>query len=80
MRYAKLINNSPVYAPNPILINGYYIGNPKAELLISLGYKLMVFTDPPDPISETGWWMATWTEDEEQITQGWVWYEPDEGE
>lgn len=28
MRYAKLINNSSVYAPNPILHNGLWYGNP----------------------------------------------------
>lgn len=80
MRYAKLINNSPVYAPNPIKHNGYWIGNPKPEMLLSLGYKPVVFTEPPDPISETGWWVDTWTEDEEKITQGWTWYEPNEDE
>jgi len=80
MKYAKLINNSPQYAPNPIKYNGYWIGNPKAELLLSLGYKPVVFTQPPDPVSDAGWWMETWNEDENQITQGWTWYEPKEGE
>lgn len=78
--FAKLINGIIYWAPNPIIYNGYRIGNPKPELLISLGYKPVVFTEPPDPVSETGWWMNTWTEDEEKIAQGWIWYEPEEDE
>lgn len=80
MRYAKLINCQPSFASNPIKYNGCWIGNPKQDLLLSLGYKPVVFTDPPTPISETVWWMVTWAEDDSQITQGWTWYEPDEGE
>jgi hypothetical protein len=80
MKYAKLINGFPVYAPNPVLHNGYYIGNPPDSVYEAEGYKPVVFTEPPDPISETGWWMDTWSEDDEKITQGWTWYEPDEGE
>lgn len=80
MKYAKLINGRPSFAPNPIKHNGYWIGNPQPELLLSLGYKPVVFTKPPDPISEAGWWVDTWSEDEEKITQGWTWYEPEETE
>lgn len=78
--FAKLINNALHPAPNPIKYNGYRIGNPKPELLLSLGYKPVIFTDPPDPITETGWWAETWTETEENITQGWTWCEPEEDE
>lgn len=76
--YGKIIDGQLYQAPNPVKFNGYWIGNPKLELLLSLGYKPVVFTDPPDPISETGWWTDTWTEDEEKITQGWTWCEPEE--
>ena len=39
MKYAKLINNSPVYAPNPILHNGLWYGNPPGEIYEADGYK-----------------------------------------
>ena len=32
MKYAKLIDGYPVYAPNPILHNGVWIGNPPGEI------------------------------------------------
>ena len=80
MEYAKLINGLLKYSQNPIKNNGYWIGNPKPELLLSLGYKPVIYTEPSDPISETGWWDETWAEDEEKITQGWTWHEPEEVE
>lgn len=71
MRYAKLINNYPVYAPNPITINGSRIGNPPPEVYEAEGYKPVVYTNHGE--APSGYeWRETWTEEEGNIQQGWV--------
>lgn len=73
MRYAKLIDGEPVYAPNPVLVGDNYVGNPPAELLRELGYKPVTFTDYPSQEPDEGYyWAETWTETCEAIVQGWV--------
>lgn len=72
MKYAKLINNSPVYAPNPILIDGAYIGNPPGEVYEAEGYKPVVFTDPPSETPAGYQWIETWSEEDGNIQQGWI--------
>ena len=72
MRYAKLINNRPVYAPNPILHNGLWYGNPPAEVYLAEGYKPVRYTDPPTEPGEGYQWSETWSETETEIVQGWV--------
>jgi len=70
MKYAKLINNYPIYAPNPILHNGSYIGNPPGEIYEAEGYKPVRYTDAP----ETGIGYEAvegWTETETEIIQTW---------
>lgn len=74
MIYAKLINNYPQYAPNPILHNGLWYGNPPGEIYEAEGYKPVVYSDPPEPLG-VGWWVETWTETEDAIVQGWTWHE-----
>lgn len=76
MKYAKLINQYPMFAPNPILHAGLWYGNPPGEIYEAEGYKPVRFTPYPEPLSDTGWWVSTWTEDEQQITQAWTWCEP----
>jgi hypothetical protein len=71
MNYAKLINNRPSYAPNPILIDDVYIGNPPGEVYEAEGYKPVVYTDHGE--APSGYeWRETWTEEEGNIQQGWV--------
>lgn len=71
MKYAKLINNSPVYAPNPILIDSTYIGNPPGSVYEAEGYKPVVYTDHGE--APSGYeWREMWTEDDGNIQQGWV--------
>lgn len=72
MRYAKLINNSPVYAPNPILVDGVYIGNPPGEVYEAEGYKPVVYSDPPSDPPAGYQWTETWSEEQGNIQQGWV--------
>lgn len=72
MKYAKLINNFPSYAPNPILIDGSYIGNPPDSVYEAEGYKPVRYTDQPEPLGD-GYYMEKWTETETEIVQGWEW-------
>lgn len=78
MKYAKLINNYPSFAPNPILHAGLWHGNPLAEVLEEEGYKPVRYTDTPEP--EPGYIAVPgWVETEEEIVQTWaVEPEPDE--
>lgn len=70
MKYAKLINNFPVYAPNPILHNGSYIGNPPGSVYEANGYKPVHFTDAPE--TDIGYEAVEgWTETETEIVQTW---------
>lgn len=74
MRYAKLINAYPTYAPNPILHAGLWYGNPPSSVYEAEGYKPVSLTDQPEPPG-VGWWVETWTETEDAIVQGWTWHE-----
>lgn len=74
MEYAKLINASLVYAPNPILHNGLWYGNPPASIYGAEGYKPVVYTDQPEP-QGVGWWNEVWAETDEAVVQGWEWHE-----
>lgn len=74
MRYARLINNYPSYAPNPITVSGTRYGNPPASLLLEQGYKPVSLTDHPEPPG-VGRWVEAWSETDDAIVQGWVWHE-----
>lgn len=74
MRYAKLINGSIAYAPNPILHNGLWYGNPPGSVYEAEGYKPVTYTEQPEPLG-VGRWIETWKETDEAIVQGWVWHE-----
>lgn len=71
MRYGKLINNEIRWAKNPIVYNGFRIANPPAEIYLALGYKPVLFTDPPEV--EPGWIaVPSWREDHDEIVQIWI--------
>lgn len=72
MRYAKLINNSPSFAPNPILHAGLWHGNPPGSVYEAEGYKPVRFTEPPTEPGEGYQWSETWSETDTEIVQGWV--------
>ena len=72
MRYAKLINNFPSYAPNPILVDGAYIGNPPGSVYEEQGYKPVVYSDKPADPPMGYYWAERWTEDGANIVQTWV--------
>lgn len=71
MTYAKLINNYPHYAPNPILHDGNYIGNPPGSVYEAEGYKPVQYTDPPGEPDAGYQWSETWSETADEIVQGW---------
>jgi len=70
MRYAKLINSQPVYAPNPILVDGSYIGNPPDSVYEEEGYKPVRTTEPGEA-PEGFAWVPHWEEQAEEIVQVW---------
>lgn len=74
MKYAKLINDYPSYAPNPILHDGLWYGNPPGSVYEAEGYKPVTYTDQPEPLG-VGRWIETWSETDEAIVQGWLWHE-----
>lgn len=70
MRYAKLINDYPTFAPNPILVGGNWIGNPPGEVYEAEGYKPVRYTDPGEA-PDGCYWVETWAETETEIVQQW---------
>lgn len=70
MKYAKLINDYPSYAPNPILHDGLWYGNPPGSVYEVEGYKPVTFTEPPETdIGYTA--IEGWSETETEIIQTW---------
>ena len=50
MTYAKLSDGRLEWAPNPVKIDGYTVSNPGPDILVSLGYKEVIYPEPPsDP-------------------------------
>ena len=72
MKYAKLINQYPQFAPNPILHAGLWYGNPPGEVYTAEGYKPVVYSDPPGNAPDGYQWSEIWSEDDGNIQQGWV--------
>lgn len=72
MKYAKLINESISYAPNPILHNGMIRYNPPGSVYEAEGYKPVVYSDPPGDAPDGYQWSEIWSEDDGNIQQGWV--------
>lgn len=79
MRYAKLKNGYPVFAPNPILVYDLWYGNPPGEVYLAEGYLPVIYTDPPETepgyIAVSGWYdegdaiRQVWTIIQEPITE-----------
>lgn len=69
--YAKLIEGELQYAPKHITIGTNNIWNASAELMLTQGWKLVVFTEPPE--APTGYYYeSAWEEDEAEIVQTWT--------
>lgn len=74
MRYAILKDNYPIYAPNPILVDGRMLGNPADSVYVSLGYQPLRLTEQPEP-QGNGYYTETWDDSTGEIVQGWCWVE-----
>ena len=72
MTYAKLIDGKLIPAPNPILIDGRYIGNPPGTVYESEGFKVVVYADNPGEAPEGFKWSERWTEEDYNIQQYFV--------
>lgn len=70
--YGKLSDWRISYAPNPILHNGLWYGNPPGSVYEAEGYKPVSLTDQPTEPAEGYHWAETWRETESEIVQGWV--------
>lgn len=71
MRYAKLINNYPSYAPRRMKIGSAWVYNPTDAQLLAEGYLPVVETDPPE--APDGYYYSLgWEEQDGQIVRVWV--------
>lgn len=71
MQHGKLIDGTISYAPNPILHNGFWYGNPPGEIYAAEGYKPVHYTTPPGEPADGCQWRESWSETEKEIVQGW---------
>ena len=71
MRYAKLINNYPSYAPRRLRIGSAWVYNPTDAQLLSEGYLPVVETDAPET-DERHYAEPHWSIKNNQIVQSWT--------
>lgn len=78
MEFAKLQNDVPVFAGNPLMVAGNWCGNLPEEPLRQMGYKPVRRTESGE--APAGWcYREVWTETEEEILQSWELCELPEG-
>ena len=72
MRYAKLIDGYPQYAPNPIHYDRIWRCNPPDSVYLEQGYKPVTESPFPDTDAQPGFrWQMRWEETDEAIIQTW---------
>jgi len=71
MRYAKLINDYPSYAPRRMRIGSAWVYNPTDAQLLSEGYLPVIETDAPET-DERHFATPHWTIVNNQIAQSWT--------
>ena len=71
MRYAKLINNYPSYAPRRLRIGSVIVYNPTDAQLLSEGYLPVVETPMPE-VDERHFATPHWAIQNNQIVQSWT--------
>lgn len=71
MRYAKLVNNYPSYAPRRMRIDSSIVYNPTDAQLLAEGYLPVVETDAPE-VDERREATPHWTIQNHQIVQSWT--------
>ena len=71
MKYAKLVNGEPAFAPRKLCSGNNFVYNPTDEMLIAQGYKPVVFTEPPQ--TDPGYTAVPgWAETAEEIVRTWT--------
>jgi hypothetical protein len=70
LRYAKLINNYPSYAPRRIRIGSVIVYNPTDAQLLSEGYLPVIETQMPET-DERHYAEPHWQEEPNRIVQRW---------
>lgn len=71
MRYAKLINDYPSYAPRKLHIGDKVVFNPTDQMLADAGYLPVIETDPPEA-PEGHHYVSGWEQQGDQIVQIWT--------
>ena len=71
MRFAKLINDYPSYAPRRMRIGSSIVYNPTDAQLLAEGYLPMTETEPPET-DEQHYPVASWEERDGEIVQVWT--------
>lgn len=79
MKYAKLIDGYPSYAPNPMHVGDNVVYNPPGDMYLAAGYKPVTFTEQPEA-PEGYYYAEVWSETGDSIVEGWELHElpPDE--
>lgn len=72
MKYAKLTDGYPSYAPNPMHVGDNVVYNPPGDMYLAAGYKPVVYADDPGEAPAGYHWEETWAEEDGNIQQGWV--------
>lgn len=71
MRYAKLINGFPSYAPRRSIIGDKWVYNPTEDQLSELGYMPVIETSAPET-DEQHYAVCSWDEEDGHIVQSWT--------
>ena len=70
MRYAKLINDYPSYAPRRLRIGSAWVYNPTEQQLLAEGYLPVIETEPPE-VDAQHYAEPHWQEEPNRIVQRW---------
>ena len=71
MRYAKLVNNYPSYAPRRMRIGSVVVYNPTDAQLLAEGFLPVIETPAPET-DEQHYATPHWAEQNNQIVQSWT--------
>lgn len=71
MKYAKLVNGSLRASPKNVEYNGRIICNPKEDILLSLGYLPVTYTNMPTDDKEGQHYEPHWEQGDTEIVQVW---------